>query len=220
MRLDQNPALVHLASLESRHSHRTMRGALEKIVGMLAEGSGAVSFTWAQVRYQHLIALRSKLHESMSYPTANKHLPAVRRVAKRVLATGTDRRGNIPAERRCGQPERRDAAGRARHIPRRDRVADGCLRKGRHTGWGTRCGDLWYPVGLWPTSVRAGYAGSGRLRPRDWGAGGPWQEEQRAARVRHKWSSGRTHRLDRDPRGSAWGTLPADPSRRVPYVLM
>lgn len=85
-----NPAAVYLASLESVHSRRTMRGALDRIAGMLASGATAETFPWSQVRYTHATALRSKLQDEisdrtgkpLSYQTVNKMLSALRRVMR------------------------------------------------------------------------------------------------------------------------------------------
>ena len=86
--LDQNPAAVYLASLESAQSRRTMLGALDRIAGKLASGATAQTFPWLQVRYQHVMALRSALQEEMSYSTLNKYLSAIRRVMQEAWRLG------------------------------------------------------------------------------------------------------------------------------------
>ena len=86
--LGTRPAVIYLASLESVQSRRTMRGALNRIANLLAEGSDAVTFPWARVRYQHVVALRSKLTETLNYATVNKMLSAVRRVMRECWRLG------------------------------------------------------------------------------------------------------------------------------------
>ena len=86
--LDQNPAAVYLASLQSEHSRRTMLGALDKVADLLASGATRETFPWAMIRYQHVVALRSKLQEDLSYSTVNKMLSAVRRVAQEAWRLG------------------------------------------------------------------------------------------------------------------------------------
>ena len=78
--LDQNPAAVYLASLESENSRRTMRGALDTIAGMLAEGAAWDSLPWAALRFQHVQAIRARLAERYAPATANKMLSALRGV--------------------------------------------------------------------------------------------------------------------------------------------
>ena len=73
--LDQNPAAVYLAGL-SASSRRTMKGALDTIAGMLAEGADALTFPWAKVRSQHVQAIRSKLEEKHASSTTNRYLYA------------------------------------------------------------------------------------------------------------------------------------------------
>jgi len=86
--LDQNPAAVYLASLQSAQSRRTMRGALERIADKLASGATAATFPWSRVRYQHVVALSSALLDEMSYSTANKYLSAIRRVMQEAWRLG------------------------------------------------------------------------------------------------------------------------------------
>ena len=86
--LDQNPAVVYLASLESAQSRRTMRGALDQAADLLASGATVETFPWSRLRYAHVAALRSRLAETRSYATVNKMLSAVRRVAKEAWRLG------------------------------------------------------------------------------------------------------------------------------------
>jgi len=76
--LSQNPAAVYLASLESVASRRTMRGALDTMAGLLAEGTTWDTFPWAALRFQHTTAIRSTLAGMYAYTTANKMLSALR----------------------------------------------------------------------------------------------------------------------------------------------
>jgi len=76
---EDNPAKVYLASLETATSRRTMRGALDKVAAMLAPGADLETFPWEQLRYQHVMAIRTAMAEELSYKTVNKRLSAVRR---------------------------------------------------------------------------------------------------------------------------------------------
>jgi site-specific recombinase XerD len=80
--LDQNPAAVYLAGLQSARSRRTMRGDLDDVANTLSRGSDAFSFPWHRLRFQHVVALRSSLAEQLSAATVNKKLCAVRGVLK------------------------------------------------------------------------------------------------------------------------------------------
>ncbi len=78
--LDQNPAVVYLASL-AEGSRPTMHLALDTIAGMLTNGEyDAMSINWGEVRYQHTAAVRSQLAEQYKPATANKMLSALRQV--------------------------------------------------------------------------------------------------------------------------------------------
>ena len=59
--LDRNPTVAYLVSLESETSQRTMRGALDIIANILAEGDDAFTPPGASLRFQHAMAIRSKL---------------------------------------------------------------------------------------------------------------------------------------------------------------
>lgn len=78
--LDQNPAMVYLASL-SEGSRRTMFHALETVAAILTENQLDVfSLEWSALRYQHTAAVRARLADMYSPATANKTLSALRQV--------------------------------------------------------------------------------------------------------------------------------------------
>jgi len=92
--LEQNPAAVYLASLESAQSRRTMQGALNSIAALLLgttwdaykaeHGKEAralcLSFPWHELRFQHVQAVRAKLAGELAAATVNKRLSALRGV--------------------------------------------------------------------------------------------------------------------------------------------
>ena len=57
-----------------------MRGALDKIAGLLAQGADAFTAPWARLRFLHTTAIRSRLAELYAPATANKMLSALRGV--------------------------------------------------------------------------------------------------------------------------------------------
>lgn len=76
--LDRNPAAVYLASL-SEGSRRTMRWALDNVAGLLTAGRyDALEVDWAQLRFQHVAAIRSRLIEQYAASTVNKHLSGIK----------------------------------------------------------------------------------------------------------------------------------------------
>ena len=77
----RNPAAVYLASLAAG-SRRTMLGALEAIVQLVAPALDAASFPWPALRYEHAQAIRSKLAEQYAPATVNKALCALRGVLR------------------------------------------------------------------------------------------------------------------------------------------
>lgn len=77
----RNPAAVYLASLAAG-SRRTMRGALEAIVDLVAPQFDASSFPWPAIRYEHAQVIRSRLAEKYAPATANKALCALRGVLR------------------------------------------------------------------------------------------------------------------------------------------
>ncbi len=85
--LDRNPAAVYLAGL-SEGSRRTMRQALDTMADMLMAGMDALTFPWAELRYQHTTAVRARLAESHAPATANKMLSALRGVLEQAWRLG------------------------------------------------------------------------------------------------------------------------------------
>lgn len=83
--LDQNPAAVYLAKLAPR-SRRTQRQSLEAIASMF--GAGVLEFSWAELRYQHTAAIRSRLAERYAPATANRMLSALRGTLKEAWRLG------------------------------------------------------------------------------------------------------------------------------------
>jgi integrase/recombinase XerD len=87
--LDQNPAAVYLASLNSPTGRRTQRQALEVMAGIMSNGEAdALAFPWLSLRYQHTAALRARLIERYKAATANKFLSALRGVLKQAWRLG------------------------------------------------------------------------------------------------------------------------------------
>jgi integrase len=84
----RSPALVYLARLGSPASRLTMRGCLDRIARTLQPGSGAQSFPWHELTYQHTQAIRSWLRESFAPATATKYLAALRGVLKEAWRLG------------------------------------------------------------------------------------------------------------------------------------
>jgi len=80
--LEQNPAAVYLSGL-SKGSRVTMRGALNKVAGLLSGGQvDALGLDWAALRFQHVAAVRAQLLEQYSASTVNKTLSAIRGTLK------------------------------------------------------------------------------------------------------------------------------------------
>lgn len=101
--LDRNPATVYLARLVSSHSRRTMQKCLNNLADSLGvqpvmiapvakpDNMGRPSLDqnvtylyvqWADLRYSHTTALRTRLMDSYPPATVNKHLAALRGVLK------------------------------------------------------------------------------------------------------------------------------------------
>ena len=88
-----HPVAVYLARL-APGSRRTMRQALDVIAGLLTDGrADAITLPWAQLRYQHTQAVRSRLADRYRPATVNKLLAAVRGVL-----TEAWRLGLMPAD--------------------------------------------------------------------------------------------------------------------------
>jgi len=87
--LDQNPAAVYLASLESPTGRRTQKQALDIMAGMLSGGTAdCFAFPWAALRYQHTAAIRAQLITRYKPATVNKFLSALRGVLREAWRLG------------------------------------------------------------------------------------------------------------------------------------
>jgi site-specific recombinase XerD len=84
---DQNPALVYLASL-SESSRRPQRQSLQAIAAIILPDTSFDAVPWGNLRYQHTTAIRTKLAETYSAATANRHLSALRGVLKEAWRLG------------------------------------------------------------------------------------------------------------------------------------
>lgn len=83
-----NPALIYIASLGTEHGRRTMTQALDSIANLVSPGSDLRSFPWANLRFQHTAAIRSKLAETYAPATVNKMLSALRGTLKAAWQLG------------------------------------------------------------------------------------------------------------------------------------
>jgi site-specific recombinase XerD len=84
LRSDQNPAAVYLARLGTEKSRRTMRSALQAVLGAVGGEQGRdldpLTFPWWLMRYQHAQATRARLAETRAPAGANLALAALRGV--------------------------------------------------------------------------------------------------------------------------------------------
>ena len=77
-----NPALVYLAAL-APSGRRTMRGRLEMVAQMITGQRDLLDVRWAELRFEHLAALRARLEERGLAPASvNATLYALRGVGK------------------------------------------------------------------------------------------------------------------------------------------
>ena len=83
-----NPMAVYLSQL-SLSSRRTMKGALETIAKIVSGGElDAISFPWAELRYQHTQAIYTQLSERYAFSNANKMMAALSRVLEEAWKLG------------------------------------------------------------------------------------------------------------------------------------
>ena len=83
-----SPAKTYLSGL-APGSRRTMRHALDTMAGLASGGKcDADSFPWAELKHQHVLALRSALAEQYAPTTANKMLSALRQTLKATWRLG------------------------------------------------------------------------------------------------------------------------------------
>lgn len=125
-----NPVLVYLASL-SESSRRPQRQSLDVIAKLVMVDSDVLTFPFHQLRYEHTQAIRSKLAESYSASTANRHLSALRGVLKEcwrlgyMSAEGYQRAIDVKPIK----GEKANQAEKGRHIKQGEFSAliDGCM---------------------------------------------------------------------------------------------
>jgi integrase len=86
--LDQNPAAVYLAGLNSARSRTTQRQALQTVAEVLTGRPDILAVQWQAVRFQHTAALRAHLAGRYAPATANRLLCAVRGVLKSAWRLG------------------------------------------------------------------------------------------------------------------------------------
>ncbi len=84
--LDQNPAAIYLAGLKPT-GRRTMHQVLN-VVANLLEAPDVFSCPWAELRFQHVAAIRGKLEETYKPATVNKALAAIRGVLRAAWLSG------------------------------------------------------------------------------------------------------------------------------------
>jgi site-specific recombinase XerD len=87
VKVEDHPVAVYLAGL-GPGSRRTMRVALANIAKVINPEMDETTFPWAQLRYLHTQAIRSRLMESLAPSTVNKHLAALRGVLREALRLG------------------------------------------------------------------------------------------------------------------------------------
>ena len=112
---DRNPAAVYLAGKPSAVGRRGLQRSLERAAEVLTGGltTDAFAVNWAEVRYQHVMALRSLLIEGDAKPaTINHVLAAVRGVIREGVAPRADRRRDQGTHRRHQERVGEHAAGR------------------------------------------------------------------------------------------------------------
>jgi site-specific recombinase XerD len=85
-RADLDPAAVYVSALGTEKSRRAQRGALATIAALLGFAPDAVP--WAQLRYQHCNAIRTRLVERYAPATANRFLAAMRGVLREARRLG------------------------------------------------------------------------------------------------------------------------------------
>ena len=88
--LDRNPAAVYLATLRPT-GRRSMHHYLNIVAGLLSSGQqNALTFNWAEVRYQHAAALAARVQEDYKPATANNYFSSFAPGAQRNLAIRAD----------------------------------------------------------------------------------------------------------------------------------
>src|SRR5215210_6056531 len=86
--LDRCPAAVYLAQLK-QSSRRPQKQALDLVASLLTNGmANCLTLNWAELRYQHTAAVRSRLLDRYAPATANRILSALRGVLEQTWLLG------------------------------------------------------------------------------------------------------------------------------------
>ena len=86
--LDQNPAAVYLAGLNSKTSRRSQQQALELVAELLTGARALGGVPWAALRFQHTAAIRAQLAGRYAPATCNRILCALRGTLKAAWRLG------------------------------------------------------------------------------------------------------------------------------------
>lgn len=76
------PLAVFLARYPSADSRRAMEQSLDVIADLVRPGASAADMPWASLRYEHAEAIRARLAEKYAVSSANRHLAALRGIAR------------------------------------------------------------------------------------------------------------------------------------------
>jgi site-specific recombinase XerD len=173
-RRDENPYWVYLARF-SGESLRTMRGCLDRITAILMHQPPAMAvpgfgqqIRWEQIRYAHVVLLRTEFTEHWSSPShVNKHMSALRGVLRECwrldLMTAEDYQRARDVENIKGS---REPAGRNIHT---DEIAVllGACGAGENEALGIR--DAAIIAVLQSTGIRRAEAAAARIERYDHG---------------------------------------------------
>ncbi len=131
--VERDPAQVYLAGL-STNGRRTMAGKLSSVAAILGYADPR-TVRWAEMRYEHVTAIRTKLAETKAPATVNATLSALRGVAREAwrlgLMTGEDR---MRIEAVKGIKGSRLPAGRALSVGEVTALFDVCARDASPAG--------------------------------------------------------------------------------------
>lgn len=85
--VDQKPVAVYLARFASKDGRRVQFGALKTIARVFSEGKieDPDQLPWGELKYQHVVALRSKLQETCAPATTNRYMSALKGVAEEAM---------------------------------------------------------------------------------------------------------------------------------------
>ncbi len=133
VQVERDPAQVYLAGL-STNGRRTMAGKLSSVAAILGYAD-ARTVRWAEMRYEHVTAIRTKLAETKAPATVNATLSALRGVAREAwrlgLMSGEDR---MRIEAVKGIKGSRLPAGRALSVGEVTALFDVCARDASPAG--------------------------------------------------------------------------------------